>query len=612
MCGIAGIVGGSPEKSRASVSAMLARLVHRGPDGGDLAALNGCVLGHRRLAIVDLQTGEQPMADASGTVTVTFNGEIYGYKELRARLSTYPFRTQSDTEVLLALYREYGMGMASHLPGMFAFALWDATKQRLVCARDRFGEKPFYYARGAGGEFVFASEIKAVLASGLVDPVIDRKAMGRVLQRYHLRPDQTIYENIYSLAPASILIFENGGVSVRRYWELPPPGRGMSMNEAAEELQRLMRQAVQRQLVADVPVGVFLSGGLDSTTVALVASELHPGISSFSFDFGGEHSEIAFAREAADLYGTRHHVLSAPETGIGELLVEVNAAYDEPFLDSSAVPTYLLAREARRHTTVVLTGDGGDELLGGYGWYQTLAHLEGSRSAGTLEYALLRALHRGAAALKLTSAGVLQRRVTAAGMTRAYSSVLEAHRRQLEFLNDREIAALGLPVDALPLSPVGRSVAGSVDDAMRYDLVDYMPGDILTKIDRASMAHSLELRAPFLDVDVAEFLIALPTHLKVQPGDSKIVMRRAYETHWPASIRDRSKQGFGSPVEDWMRQADMRDLEARLLSDRSSVLYDHVSFDACRALAGRTSVKWGLLVLGMWLDGQTTHTAART
>lgn len=608
MCGIAGIVGAEGNEARARVERMLPRLVHRGPDGGDVTTLDGGALGHRRLAIVDLHTGQQPMADLSGTLTVTFNGEIYGYKDLRAKLAGYPFRTQSDTEVLLALYREYGTSMAAHLPGMFAFALWDATNRRLVCARDRFGEKPFYYAWGPGREFVFASEIKSVLASGLVEPVIDREAMGRVLQRYHLRPDQTIYSNIFCLPPASVLTLENGRASVRRYWELPPPGHsGISLDEAAEELRRLMRQAVHRQLVADVPVGVFLSGGLDSTTVASVASELHPGISSFSFDFGGKHSEIEFAREAASMYGTRHHVLSAPESGIGALLLEIDAVYDEPFLDSSALPTYLLAREARKHTTVVLTGDGGDELLGGYGWYQTLTHLEGARRSGALEFAVLRAMHRSAAVLGMRAATRLQTRVTAAGMSRSYRSVGEAHHRQLEFLNDREIRSLGLPAPRASKASREIEVTGSVDDAMRDDIVDYMPGDILTKVDRASMAHGLELRAPFLDVDLAEFLIALPKALKVTAGESKIVLREAYGCRWPESIRGRSKQGFGSPVNDWMATSDVRELSAALVEHRASRLYDYISYEGSRSLVSRPAVKWGLLVLAIWLNQRAAY-----
>jgi asparagine synthase (glutamine-hydrolysing) len=617
MCGIAGIIGGPRETALERVGRMLDSLVHRGPDGAGTLQIGDATLGHRRLSIVDLESGAQPMRGANAEVALTFNGEIYGYRSLRRALEPYPFRTQSDTEVILAAYERHGAGLVRHLPGMFAFALYDSSRRTLICARDRFGEKPFYYARGPGGEFVFASELKAIVASGLVVPRVDYAALARVLKRFHLRPDQTIYANVHALPPASILVLEDDEPRVERYWSLPPPGPAIALDDAAARLRELLRAAVERQLVADVPVGVFLSGGLDSSTVASVASKLRPGISTFSFDFGGDHSESAFARDAADLFGTDHHVLAAPATGIGALLSRMCDVYDEPFLDSSAVPTYLLAQEAARHTKVVLTGDGGDELLGGYGWYQTLAMLERARSASSLEFFVLRLRHRLAGALGAADAAqVLERRVTAAGMARSYASIREAHERQLEFLNDREIAALGLPTDshAAPRSRGSTAVEGTLDDAMRDDILDYMPGDILTKVDRASMAHGLELRAPFLDVEVAEFLIALPSELKAVPGESKRVLRAAFSSDWPASIRRRSKQGFGAPADEWLRHPDVAELAAAIVDDRFSQLYAYVDYEAAKRLGAGVpnGRRWALLCVGLWLARAVERRTAKS
>lgn len=607
MCGIAGIVAERPEGVRERVLRMLDAIAHRGPDGFGTLQLGEATLGHRRLAIVDLESGAQPMCGADGATAISFNGEIYGYRELRDSLRGYPFRTQSDTEVILAAYERYGDGFVRHVPGMFAFALYDARRRTLICARDRFGEKPFYYAFGRDGEFIFASELKGILASGLVTPEIDASAVARVLKRFHLRPDQTIYKNVFSLPPASVLVLEDGRARVESYWSLPPTGPSIGLDDAAARLRDLMYASVERQLVADVPVGVFLSGGLDSTTVASVASKLRPGVSTFSFDFGGDYSESAFARDAADRFGTNHHVLAAPASGIGDLLVSMCDVYDEPFLDSSAIPTYLLAREAAKHTKVVLTGDGGDELLGGYGWYQTLAHLERARSVSDVGFFLLRLRHRLASAMGAApTATSLQQRVTAAGMARSYETIREAHERQLEFLNDREIAALGLPAPSSrpTKSGSGRAIQGSLDDAMRDDICDYMAGDILTKVDRASMAHGLELRAPFLDVALAEFLIGLPSDLKAAPGESKRVLRAAFADDWPVSIRLRSKQGFGAPANDWLQQPDVRELAAQVVDDRGSALYEHVDYDAARRLGASApnSRRWALLCTGLWLE----------
>lgn len=293
MCGIAGIVVSSfTGQYREALQRMTNALAHRGPDGEGHHVFLNCGLGHRRLAVVDIGGGAQPMLSGDSQVAVTFNGEIYGCQDIQRQINDYPFQTRSDTEVILALYQRHGHQALGHLPGMFAFAIWDDRKQELFCARDRFGEKPLYYTTGRNGEFIFASEVKGILASGLVEPVLDLGAVGRYLQRQCVRADQSIYVNIKVVPPAHYLRYRDGVAEVTRYWTLPEIERGIDAGEAVEQFRTLLLRAVRRQLVADVPVGAFLSGGLDSSTICLLASQLTGDLRSFSFDFEGDHSEI--------------------------------------------------------------------------------------------------------------------------------------------------------------------------------------------------------------------------------------------------------------------------------------------------------------------------------
>jgi asparagine synthase (glutamine-hydrolysing) len=380
MCGIAGIVADSPRGYEDRVWEMVNCLGHRGPDGSGVHIFDNCILGHTRLTIVDLETGSQPMLCALTDVGVTFNGEVYGYKTIRAAIPDYPFRTKSDTEVLLALYHHHGRSLPEKLPGMFSFAIWDNRMRELFCARDRFGEKPFYYAQGARGEFLFASEIKALLASGLVTPVLDEEAVAHYMKYLYVHPHRSIYRNIHALPPAHYLRYAEGKIQVERYWTLPDTDSKIELPEAADQFRMLFEQAVSRQLVADVPVGAFLSGGLDSSTVVAVASRFCPKLHTYSFAFEDSVSELPFAREVAARYRTEHVELADDTVDIAELLVAMQQVYDEPFADSSNIPTYMISRLAREHTKVILTGDGGDELLAGYPWYRPL--LESWKDAG--------------------------------------------------------------------------------------------------------------------------------------------------------------------------------------------------------------------------------------
>jgi asparagine synthase (glutamine-hydrolysing) len=616
MCGIAGIVSPRAHEHRAALDAMLRAIGHRGPDGsGTHLFANGALLGHLRLAIVDLESGEQPMLDAGGGAGITFNGEIYGYKDIRGTQTQYPFRTTSDTEVILALYRSAGRDFVTRLPGMFAFAIWDDAQRRLVCARDRFGEKPFYYALSKSGEFVFASEIKALLASGLIEPKVRLSSVVHYLKRQYVHPHRTIYDNIHVLPPGHTLIFESGRVNIQPYWTLPQPTETISFDAAVAQFRELMHKAVAKQLIADVPVGAFLSGGLDSTTIVHAASKIAPSIMTFSFDFLGSHSEIEYARDAARKFATSHVELAADTVDIGSMLSEMAQLYDEPFGDSSAIPTYLLAREARKHVKVVLTGDGGDELLGGYSWYRPLAWMEKEPDANMVRWQLARITSRVARSLRFNSAQPAEEKSQGIGNVVRGLSVLDAHRRQLEFYSDATLRELGFDASVIAEAQDHDPAlhGNTVDVAMRYDVLDYMPGDILTKIDRASMAHGLELRAPFLDVELAEFCIGLPSRMKVDTDRDKMLLRAAFQDAWPASVRGRRKQGFGAPVKDWLKDTAVRAHIERHLRSDAAQLGSIISMDRLRSTLDHLSSHqtWGMLVLGLWFDAWGSKASIR-
>ena len=349
MCGIFGIFDSNIESKKENLKRMSQVLQHRGPDGSGIHYFDDCALGHTRLTIIDKINGDQPMLNFAANVGLTFNGEIYGYKAIKAQIN-YPFHTTSDTEVLLALYQKYGIKLLEKLPGMFSFGLWDVKKKILFCARDRFGEKPFYYAFGNNNEFIFASEIKAIIASGLIDPEIDEISLQHYLKRLYVHPSKTIYGNIFSLPPAHYLTFQNDKCNINPYWKLPEKDETISLESAVENFKSLFDQAVKKQLVADVSVGAFLSGGLDSSTVVNAASQYNGNLKTFSFGFTDKNkNELQYARAVAEKYNIEHNELTENTDNLGDILIQMQTVYDEPFADSSNVPTYLISKLASKH-----------------------------------------------------------------------------------------------------------------------------------------------------------------------------------------------------------------------------------------------------------------------
>ncbi len=562
MCGILGIISHNCKKHRQTLRVMRETLLHRGPDEQGEFFGGNCLLGHTRLSIVDLKLGRQPLSNDSG-ITVVFNGELYGYKEIRKQI-VYNYKTESDTELILALYDKYGEQCCEHMPGMFAFALWDETRQKLFCGRDRFGEKPFYYALTESGEFVFASEQQAIIASGLIDPAINREAVSQYLTLRYVPETMSIYRNIQVLKPGHGLVFQNGEVRTFQYWRSNlKPFAQIGVAEANEEFSWLMSKAVKKCLVADVEIGLLLSGGLDSTTIAFLASQ-HTELRSFAFGFRGERSEVPFARDAARRYNLPLAELEEESVDFPEMLLKMSHIYGEPFADSSAIPTYVLCKHVSKEVKVALSGDGGDELLAGYDyWYRPL--------------------------------------LTAGGRGRAnWSEVAERHWNQITYFKEEELLELGLPrAKRMKLY----AAEGNINDALQIDIANFLPSDVLKKVDRASMANGLELRCPFLDKELAEFLLKLPWQMKINAESNKIILRECYSAFWPESINARGKQGFGAPIGRWLQESEALPIYSYYLGGRQRKIRDLLPGDFLDAHARTFSLKgWLLLVLAIWME----------
>ncbi|TAL68270.1 MAG: asparagine synthase (glutamine-hydrolyzing) [Bacteroidetes bacterium] len=606
MCGIAGIVAKNAENYTAEVNRMLKCIHHRGPDGDGIFASDNCILGHVRLSIVDLETGAQPMTSPLTNTSITFNGEIYGYLKIREVFKDYPFRTTSDTEVILALYEKYGdKGLLKKLPGMFSFAIWDNDNQKLLAARDRFGEKPFYYAYGKNGEFIFASEIKAILSTGLVDPILDMESLVHYLQYLYIFPDKTIYKNIYCLPPAQFLTYYNDNLQIDKYWELQEINEKIELDDAVEQFKYLLEKSVENQLVADVPVGAFLSGGLDSSTIVALASKYKETLKTYSFKFGNLINELPYARGIAKRYRTEHYELSQEENNLADLLIKMQDIYDEPFADSSNIPTYLISKLAREHLKVILTGDGADELLGGYDyWYKQLYKMELNKDKVKFASKWIQDLSKFPSVHGHSMSQVVKYIAPDTYHNSAFKTILDAHNEQKKYFKNDELGKiLNFNLNFNPEETNQKLQGNSLDEVLLSDLTDYMPGDILVKTDRASMAHGLELRSPFLDWEFAEFCITLPSRLKITQSEHKYILRQAYQNLWTDEIKVRGKQGFGAPVHEWLREDQFTQLKNIYLNDSRKKIFKLFSFPNTREYVQRNNyLTWILLTLSIWME----------
>lgn len=592
MCGIAGIIAPNARNYSSEIRKMTRALAHRGPDAEHHEFFENAALGHRRLSIIDLsENGKQPMFSAGKNECIVLNGEIYGYQNIKTKYSSYPFKGNSDTEVILAMYQEKQEKLLAELPGMFAFAVWDEKQQQLFCARDRFGEKPLYYALGKNGEFIFASEIKAILASNLITPEVNTEALSHYLQYGYVSTYHSIYTNIFSLPPAHFLTYKNREIKTHRYYSIPKKDRSISLSEAKEEFTHLLRKSVQKQIVADVEVGSFLSGGLDSSSIVALVSEFLPRQTTISFGYDHAESELKYAREIAEKYGTHHLEIREEKKDLAQMLQKISPFLDEPFADRSCVPQYEICRKAKENLTVVLSGDAGDELFGGYHFYRTESQLRNHFSYSNIAAKFGLKMYRNFREISFISQKNLQ-----------YSSILDFHQNSVRnIFTSEERKALGV-VDNYCQPYSFSAQPDSLNDIMRTDLEKYVPGNMMVKSDRMAMAHSLEVRTPFLDVDFAEFCIQLPEQLKINNHHDKIILRESMGSFWTENIRNRSKQGFGMSVKDWFLQENLQNLSDILLKDPQQKIFSCIDFRAAQRFMDKGEKQWSLLQLALWAE----------
>jgi asparagine synthase (glutamine-hydrolysing) len=565
MCGIIGIAARAEAPPRQWLGAGCDALRHRGPDGaGEWWSEDGRVgLAHRRLAIIDLSAaGHQPMHDSTGELCIVFNGEIYNFTDLREELAAkgHTFRSRTDTEVILAAYRQWGAECVTRFNGMFAFALYDARQRVLFMARDRAGEKPLFYAL-AGGTLRFASELKGLMADPAFPRHIDAEALDCYLAMGFIPGERCILQGVRKLPPAHAMLFDaqSGEMKVWRYWDLPPPADAGADSPRLEteliaELEVLLDDAVRRQLVADVPVGVLLSGGVDSSLITAMAVRSAPAVKTFTVCFPGHGSfdESEHARLIARHFATEHLELQAAKT-TPELLPMLARQFDEPIVDSSMLPTYLVSRLVREHCTVALGGDGGDELFGGYGHYDRLLWMKGN--LGRVPREVRVPIARVAEAILPIG---FKGRNWLQGLAEDLDSGLpligsyfDAGARRRLLSNGRTAGAVAEVIrhERIPRTD------DLLERATRMDFENYLAEDILVKVDRASMLNSLEVRAPLLDYRVIEFAFGkVPSEFKATVSGRKLLLKKLAATLLPPHFDTRRKQGFSIPLASWLRE----------------------------------------------------------
>ncbi len=633
MCGICGYLSRRGPASTEVLGAMAGTLAHRGPDGEGAHVEGPAALGHRRLSIIDLtEAASEPMANEDGSLWLTFNGEVYNFREIRRDLEArHRFRSRSDGEVILHLYEERGDAAVEALDGMFAFALWDARRRRLLLARDRVGKKPLFYHDGPG-LFAFASEAKALLAHPGVPHERDPEALPLFLTYGYVPTPGSFYRGIRALPPGHLLVAtEEGTEAPRRYWRArfrsgwpreaaPAP---MSDAEAEERFRTLLRAAVERRLVADVPLGAFLSGGLDSSTVVALMAEVAPSrVKTFTIGFAGhtEYDERAHARVVAERFATEHTEFVVEPKAL-ELIDRLVWHHDGPFGDSSAVPTYLLSELTRTKVTVALNGDGGDEVFAGY------LRLYGGALSERVPRAAFRALgsllsllpepkdrsHPLRFAKRFAEAGSLPLLERYLRWNAYFTADLGALLRpELSAALDRE--RLLESFRASFAAGEGSTLAR----LLQLNFETYLLDDLCVKMDRMSMAHGLEARSPFLDTAVVEFGASLPDRLRMRLGKGKLLLRRAMRDVLPGSILARGKMGFGAPLGAWFR-SDLHGLVRERLLDPASPVYEVLRPEPVAALVARhgsasadlSAQIWALLTLESWLRQEKGRGARR-
>ena len=633
MCGVAGFIARESKNLLADLKLMTDALTHRGPDdeGAWIDEREGIALGHRRLSILDLSPeGHQPMRSACGRYRIVFNGEIYNFKALRAELESHghSFRGHSDTEVMLASFTKWGIeDSVPKFEGMFAFAVWDVKERALFLARDRFGEKPLYYG-WHNALFLFASEIKALQAHTHwknAPPSIDRDSVAALLRCNHVPAPRSIYENILKLPPGTILRVRAGfpHAEPKPYWKLSDVIRAGSekpflgtFEEASAELEALLKDAVKRQMISDVPLGAFLSGGIDSSLiVALMQSQSSRPVKTFTIGFEQDsHDEAPYAKAVASHLKTEHSELELSSKEVREIIPKLPSIYCEPFGDSSQIPTYLVSRFARTKVTVALSGDGGDEIFGGYnrhllipGLWKKLERIPFFLRApgGALLAAIPANAWKGIFSFSKKHTLPVEKLYKLSDSLKA-SSEVHLYRKLVSQWQDAESVVIG----AKELqSPSPHPLATNPYWIQYEDAITYLPNDILVKVDRAAMATSLETRAPFLDPRIVEFAWSLPYSMHLRDGRGKQMLRFCLDRYVPRKLIDRPKAGFAVPIGEWLK-GPLREWAEDLLSEDRLKREGFFAFQPIRAkwrahLAGRRDCQhqlWNVLMFQAWLS----------
>lgn len=606
MCGVCGFASTGFEA--AGLDRMVDAMVHRGPDDRGTAYFGSAGLGFRRLSILDIAGGHQPMTGEDGRVVAVVNGEIYNYQTLRETLQAkgHVFLSRSDAEVVPHLYEEGGMeALGQQLRGMFALAVYDRRTGALHMMRDHFGIKPLYYTE-VGADLFFASDIRSLLASGRIAAQVNPTALWHYLSFQYVPESETMYAGVFKVPPAHYLTWQDGHLSFTRYWTLAyAPESGRTMPDLADGIYHALKDSVRRHMMSDVPRGAYLSSGIDSTAVAAFLRQ-HQALDTFSIGFGdgqGEVNEAVFARETARRLGTRHHEVSVSAEEYRDLLPAIIAAQEDPVADPSAPALYFLAREARRHVTVVLSGEGADELFAGYPIYGEPYAL---RPFEYLPPGLRRAMGRMAQGLppQLKGRGYLMR---------GSQPLEERYIGNAKIFNEREKALIVPWMEASHREPYGAvtgpyyRAASHLDPVTQMQTVDaytWLPGDILAKADKMSMAHGLELRVPFLDVDVFELAATIPVQYKVGQGTTKLALRQAMARDLPPDLALRPKLGFPIPIRHWLKHQ-LRDFANDILAPHNTPFFDAAAVQsllegADHKIFNRDRKIWTLLVFALW------------
>jgi len=615
MCGIAGKLAFHPTEwpEETQLQAMSEAIIHRGPDSAGVFVDGPCGLAHRRLAIIDLsERGHQPMSIMDGRYTISFNGEIYNYQTLRDELTDQgiTFNSDSDTEVLLHLFAREGADCLQRLRGMFAFAIWDKKKQELFLARDRVGQKPLKYFID-DTRIVFASELKAILETG-TPKMIDWDAVRDYLKLGYVPAPMTGFKGIAKLPPAHYATVSADGTMVtERYWELDYETKSTQSTRAwRQQVTQTLTESVRLRMISDVPVGAHLSGGIDSGVVtALMAHQSSEPVRTFSIGFEGDKdSELPRAQQIADRYGTQHHefVVSPSNTNI---LSQVAAHYEEPFADSSALPTWLLSELTREHVTVALNGDGGDENFAGYNRYHLMGVYESLRKIDPIMKLLRKpGVDLGQTLYRMSRVGSFRK---IQKLLKWYSQhPYETYQLQFGYFDDASVdQLLGASTSSSPLEDLFNQTPSlqSIDQLLAVDIASYLPDDLLVKVDMASMAHALEVRSPFLDHKLLELTASMPTKLKRKGNNGKILLKHIAKDLLPNNIIKQKKRGFGIPREQWLRGSLQTYVEEQLFDETfldHGFNRTHIQRLIEEHTTGRTDHSlrlWALIMLKHWI-----------